>query len=74
MATMKISKEPVSEETTPREKAHYNSEIDAIREKEFPMLQGMLAEVKSLKLNGSNILQKPSTSTTRAQLYTPNHS
>ncbi|KAF6232035.1 hypothetical protein HO173_009872 [Letharia columbiana] len=40
MATMKPSKKPEGEELSPRAMADYNSEIDAIREKEFPMLQG----------------------------------
>lgn len=42
MATLKPSKEPEGEESNPRalSMAGYNSEIDVIREKEFPMLQG----------------------------------
>ncbi|KAL9133628.1 MAG: hypothetical protein Q9175_005190 [Cornicularia normoerica] len=36
---MKPSKEPEGEETKPTAIASYNNEIDAIREKEFPMLE-----------------------------------
>lgn len=48
MATMKPSKEAEGEEPNPRATslADYNSEIDAIREKEFPMLQGRLIAVQ----------------------------
>lgn len=47
MATMKPNKEPEGEKPNPRatRMADYNSEIDAIREAEFPMLQGRLAGV-----------------------------
>ena len=45
MATMKPRDEPDSEEPNPRatSMAGYNNGIDAIREEEFPMLQGRLA-------------------------------
>ena len=48
MATMKPSNEAEGEEPNPRATslADYNSEIDAIRGKEFPMLQGRLIEVQ----------------------------
>lgn len=47
MATMKRSKGPEGEEVNSRaaSMAGYNSEIDAFRGKEFPMLQGRSAEV-----------------------------
>lgn len=47
MATMKPSDESEGEEPNPRamSMAGYNTKIDAIREEEFPMLQGRLAEV-----------------------------
>ena len=48
MATMKPSKEAEGEGPNPRATnlADYNSEIDAIREKEFPMLRGRLIAVQ----------------------------
>ena len=50
MATMRRSEEFEGEElgSSPFEMAGYSSEIDAIRENEFPMLQGMLAELHKL--------------------------
>ena len=47
MATMRRSDEFEGEELEPSaiRMAGYYSEIDAIREKEFPMLQGRLAEL-----------------------------
>ena len=75
MATMKPIKEPEGrqgEEPNPRAMAGYNSEIDAIREKEFPMLKGMLTKVQTLGSRDSRILQVQPTSTTQAQRYTPN--
>ena len=74
MAPMKPSKEPDGEETNPSATAGYNSNIDAIREKEFPMLQGRPPQVQRMGLRDSHCLQERSTSTTPAQLYTPNPS
>ena len=50
MATMRRSEELEDEEmgSSAIEIAGYSSDIDAIREKEFPMLQGMLAELHML--------------------------
>ena len=50
MATMRRSEEFEGEElgSSAIEMAGYSSEIDAIREKEFPMLQGVLAELHTL--------------------------
>lgn len=47
MAALKPREEPQGEQPNPRATsvAGYNSNIDAIREKEFPMLQGKLSEV-----------------------------
>lgn len=72
MATMKPSKKPEGEELSPRAMADYNSDIDAIREKEFPMLQGRLTKVPTRGPRDSRMLQERPTSTTQAQLYTPN--
>lgn len=48
MATMKSGEEAEGEVPKPRamSMAGYNNEIDAIREEEFPMLQGRLAELQ----------------------------
>lgn len=74
MATMKPRKEPEGEEPNPvfTSMAGYNSEIDTIKEKEFPMLQGRPPELQTLGARGSRILQERPISTTQAQLYTPN--
>ena len=72
MAPMKPSKEPDSEATNPSTIAGYNSNVDAIREKEFPMLQGRPTQVHRMGLRDLHCLQEPSTLTMQAQLYTPN--
>lgn len=74
MATLKPSKEPEGEESNPRalSMAGYNSEIDVIREKEFPMLQGRLTELQVLGARDSRILQERRILTTQAQPCTPN--
>ena len=72
MASMKPSKEPDGEETNPSSIAGYNSNVDAIREKEFPMLQGRPTQVHRMGLTDLHCLQERSTSTMQAQLYTPN--
>ena len=75
MAAMKRSKEPDGDVPNSRvaSMAGYNSEIDAIREEEYPMLQG---EISYLLLGGvrdsSYILQDQPISTTPARRYTPN--
>lgn len=55
---MKPSKEPEGEETKPTAIASYNSEIDAIREKEFSILEGRLLQVQLLWLGDSRLLQE----------------
>ena len=74
MAAMKRGKEPEGEglDLSATSMAGYYSEIDAIREKEFPALQGKLAELHTLGASDSRILQEQPISITRAQLYTPN--
>lgn len=51
MATMKPSKEPDGQEPNLKavSMAGYNSKIDAIRDEEFPMLQGRIAEEQMLR-------------------------
>lgn len=74
MATMKPSEKPEGEEPSLKATSMtgYNRKIDAIRDEEFPMLQGRLAEVQTLGARSSCILQERLISTTQAQLYTPN--
>ena len=72
MAPLKPSKEPDGEETSPSTIAGYNNNVDAIREKEFPMLQGRPTQVHRMGLRDLHCLQERSTSTMQAQLYTPN--
>ena len=71
---MKPSKEPEGKQPKPdaTSMAGYSSEIDAIREREFPMLQGRRAEVQILGARDSRIMQERLISTTQAQRYTPN--
>ena len=58
MATLRQSEEFEGEELEPSaiRMAGYYSEIDAIREKEFPMLQGRLAELRMLGSRNSHFL------------------
>ena len=58
MATMKRSKDARSEQSNQSATigAGYNRDIDAIREKEFPMVQGRLAEILVLEMRDSLIL------------------
>lgn len=74
MATMKPSNEPKGKQPKPKaiSMAGYSSEIDAIREKEFPMLQGRRAEAQALGARDSRIMQERLISTTQAQRCTPN--
>ena len=60
MATMRRSEELEGEELEPNaiRMAGYYSEIDAIREKEFPMLQGRLAELHMLGSENSCLVQE----------------
>ena len=69
MATMKPSKEPEGEERSSRatSMAGYYSKVDALREKEFPMLQGRFTEVHALGARDSRILQEQPILTTQAQ-------
>lgn len=69
MATMKRSTEPDGEERKPglTSMAGYYSKVDAIREKEFPMLQGRFTDLHVLGARDSRILQEQPILTTQAQ-------
>ncbi len=73
---MKRDKEPEGRELNPGATSMlgYNSGIDAIRETEFPMLQGRFAHVHKLWFRDSRTLQEQPISTTQAPLYAPNPS
>ena len=73
MAALKPREELQGEQPNPRatSMAGYNSNIDAVRDKEFPMLQGRLSGVQILGARHLRILQERPISTTQAQLYIP---